>query len=190
MAEPSPITSLLNAWSSGDSAALDELTRHVHGELHTLARTYLNRHRRNVTLQPTALINEAYVRLIGGSRPDHWHTRAQFFGIAARLMRNILVDYSRARRAAKRGADFVPVTLDETAVFSPDQHAPDILRVDDALSRLAEVDNRKAKVVELRYFGGMTRDEIASVSGLTLATVKRDLRLAEAWLQSYLTGQG
>jgi len=154
----------------------------VLGELRSLARTYLRRGRRNQTLQPTALINEVYLRLIDQTQPLHWEGRAHFFGIAARLMRHVLVDYARAHGAVKRGGGVVAVTLDEMVVFSP-HCTPDLLEVDDALARLAQVDERKARVVELRYFGGLSREEIATACGLTLATVKRDLRLAEAWLR-------
>jgi RNA polymerase sigma-70 factor (ECF subfamily) len=181
------ITRLLIEWSNGNIAALDELTPHVYRELHDLARTYFRRDRRNQTLQPTALINELYLRLIDQSLAIHWEGRSHFFGIAARLMRNILVDHARARQALKRGGDAVPLVLEETMALSQN-HAPDILEVDDSLKRLAQVDERKAKVVELCYFGGMSREEIASASGLTLATVKRDLRLGKAWLRRDLIG--
>jgi RNA polymerase sigma factor (TIGR02999 family) len=162
----------------------------VHRELHALARAYLNRGRQNLTLQPTALINEVYLRLIEQSPPVAWEDRSHFFGISARLMRNILVDYSRARRAAKRGGDAVVVSLEETMAFAPGRNAPDIMDVDAALNRLSRIDERKAQVIELRYFGGMTREEVASAAGLTVATVKRDLRLAEAWLRRELQGGG
>ena len=188
MAESHSITRLLNDWSDGNPAALEELTPHLQQELHALARTYLSRDRQNHTLQPTALVNELYLRLIG-SKPVQWESRAHFFGIAARLMRNILVDHARTRRAAKRGGEAPAFTLQETEALSP-YCAPDILEVDRALNRLAHLDERKAKVIELRYFGGMSREEIAFDRGLTLATVKRDLRLAEAWLRRELMGLG
>jgi len=189
MTGPRSITQLLIDWSEGNPTALDELTPLVYRELHTLARTYLSRGRANPTLQPTELINEVYLRLIGRSQTIKWENRAHFFGIAARLMRLVLVDYARARSAAKRGGKADPITLRETLAFSPGR-APDVLEVDEALNRLAEVDERKAKVIELRYFGDMNRQEIAAALGLTVPTVKRDLRLAEAWLRRYLTGQG
>jgi RNA polymerase sigma-70 factor, ECF subfamily len=157
----------------------------VQGELRALARTYLSRGRRNQTLQPTALINELYLRLIDQSRPPQWEGRSHFFGIAARLMRHILVDYVRAHRSLKRGGGALAVTLDEMSALSPSK-VPDLLEVNEALSRLAQADERKAKIVELRYFGGMSREEIAVACGLTIATVKRDLRLAEAWLRREL----
>src|SRR4051812_40382607 len=174
MAETPSVTRLLIDWSKGNRDALEQLTPLVQRELHALARTYLSRGRRNQTLQPTALINELYVRLIDQSQPVQWEGRSHFFGIAARIMRHILVDYARAHGAAKRGAGAIAVTLEETVAFSPASQAPAILDVDAALNRLAKVDERKAKIIELRYFGGMTREEIACVSGLTLATVKRD----------------
>ena len=189
MAEAASITQLLILWSAGKRSALDELTPQVHRELHALARTYLSRNRRNQTLQPTALINEMYVRLIDQSQPVQWEDRSHFFGIAARLMRHILVDYARSHGAIKRGGEAIAVTLEETTGFSSHQHAPDVRDVDAALTRLAKVDERKAKVIELRYFGGMTREEIACAAGLTLATVKRDLRLGEAWLRRDLSGR-
>jgi RNA polymerase sigma factor (TIGR02999 family) len=188
MKDSRSITELLIDWSQGDPTALEELTPHVHRELHALARTYLSRRSRNHTLQPTELINEVYLRLIGQSQPVQWENRSHFFGIAARLMRLVLVDYARARSAAKRGGGTERVTLHETAVISP-RGTPDILEVDQALSRLAELDERKGKVIELRYFGGMSREEIAAALGLTVPTVKRDLRLGEAWLRRYFNGQ-
>jgi RNA polymerase sigma factor (TIGR02999 family) len=189
MDDPHSVTQLLIEWSQGNRAALDELTPVVYRELHALARTYLNRGGPSQTLQPTELINEVYLRLIDRSQSVHWENRAHFFGIAARLMRVVLVDHARARHAAKRGGDAAPITLKETEVFSPG-HSPDVLEVDEALSRLARVDERKAKVIELHYFGGMTREEIAIALGLTVPTVKRDLRLAVAWLRRDLTGPG
>uniref|UniRef100_Q021H1 RNA polymerase, sigma-24 subunit, ECF subfamily n=1 Tax=Solibacter usitatus (strain Ellin6076) TaxID=234267 RepID=Q021H1_SOLUE len=185
---PNPsITGLLDNWSHGNPAALDELAPRVQQQLHTLARSYLRRYTGGQTLQPTALINEVYLRLIGQAEPIQWEGRAHFFGIAARLMRNVLVDYSRARRASKRGGGALAITLAETAALSP-THTPDVLDVDEALSRLARVDQRKAKVIEWRYFGGMTAEEIACVSQLSIATVKRDLRFGVAWLRHDLTG--
>lgn len=185
-AEPTPLTQLLLDWSHGDCSALDQITPQVYRELHALARSYLRRGRPNQTLQPTALISEAYVRLLQG-QPIQWESRAHFFGIAARLMRFVLVDHARARKAYKRGGGAEPVTLNE-AVAGIAGHAPDVLEVNEAMDRLAEIDARKAQVVEMRYFGGMSREEIAAALGLTVPTVKRDLRLAEAWLRRYLAG--
>src|SRR5262249_30478712 len=188
MSGPRTITKLLADWGAGDGAALDKLTPLVYRELHELARTYLKRGG-SQTLQPTELISELYVRLIGRSQPDHWENRSHFFGIAARLMRLVLVDHARARRAAKRAGDADRVTLKETVALAADR-APDVLELDDALSRLAEFDERKARVIELRYFAGMKREDVAVALGLTVPTVKRDLRLAEAWLRRDLAGRG
>jgi RNA polymerase sigma factor (TIGR02999 family) len=188
MSETPSVSQLLIAWGRGEPAALEELTPRVYRELHKLARVYLLRGRPNQTLQPTALINEAFLRLLDQSQPVQWENRAHFYGIAARLMRMILVDHARAHHAAKRGGAGVPITLDDCMAVSPGR-APDILEVDEALDRLAAVDERKAKVIELRYFGGMNREEVAAALGLTVPTVKRDLRLGEAWLRRFLAGE-
>ena len=182
------VTQLLQEWGRGNRAALDELTPRVYRELHAIARAYLNRGRGEQTLQPTAVINEAYIRLIDQSQPIQWESRAHFYGIAARIMRLVLVDYARARQAQKRGGAAGAITLDETRVFAPTR-APDVIEIDEALNKLSEVDERKVKVVELRYFGGLSREEVAAALGLTVPTVKRDLRLAEAWLRRYLAGE-
>ena len=179
------ITSLLFQWGDGNEAALAELAPKVQRELHDLARAYLKRGRPNQTLQPTALINEAWVRLIDHSQPLRWESRAHFFGIAARLMRIVLVDYVRTRRAAKRGGGVRAITLQDSMALSPDR-APDVLEMSEALDQLTKVDERKAKAVELRYFGGMELQEISIALGVSLATVKRDLRLGEAWLRQCL----
>jgi RNA polymerase sigma-70 factor (ECF subfamily) len=184
---PPSITSLLTKWSEGNEAALAELTPRVYRELHLLARKFLNRGRAHHTLQPTALINEAYVRMIDRSKPIQWESRSHFFGIAARLMRLILVDYARAHNAAKRGGPAGPLTLQDTMALSAPGHTPGIVDVHEALTRLEQTDERKARVVELHYFGGMTREEIAAALNLTVPTVKRDLRLAAAWMRRFLT---
>jgi RNA polymerase sigma-70 factor, ECF subfamily len=182
------VSQLLIAWGRGEPAALEQLTPLVYHELHKLARAYLRRGSSGQSLQPTALINETFLRLLDPSQPVEWESRAHFFGIAARTMRMILVDHARAQNAAKRGGDAEVITLDGCAAFSPDR-APDVLEVDQALRRLAEFDDRKARVIEMRYFGGMDREEVAMALGLTLATVKRDLRLGEAWLRRFLAGE-
>jgi RNA polymerase sigma-70 factor, ECF subfamily len=179
------ITQLLHAWRDGDTAARDELMTVVYSELHRLARGYMRRERPGHTLQTTALINEAYLRLIGQTRTD-WRSRAHFFGMAAQFMRRILVDHARARHSAKRqGAGLEPVSLDEAAVFSPER-APAMVALDDALDRLASLDPRKARVVELRYFGGLTVEETADLLDVAAITVMRDWSLAKAWLQREL----
>jgi len=182
------ITQLLVRWSQGDQAALEELAPRVQLELYSLARSYLKRGRRNQTIQPTALINEAWLRLIGHSTAIHWEDRSHFYGIAARLMRIVLVDYARAHRAAKRGGGLESLTLEHANAVSPGK-SPEILEVDDALDQLSKVDERKARVIELRYFGGMSREEVAAALDLTLPTVKRDIRLGEAWLRRFLAGE-
>jgi RNA polymerase sigma-70 factor (ECF subfamily) len=182
------VSQLLIAWGKGETAALEQLTPRVYHELHKLARAYLRRGRPNQSMQPTALINEAYLRLLDQAQPIKWENRAHFFGIAAKLMRMIMVDHARTRHAAKRGGHEAAVTLDDYMAVSPGR-APDVLEIDEALGRLAAVDERKAKVIEMRYFGGMDREEVASALGLSLATVKRDLRLGEAWLRRFLAGQ-
>jgi RNA polymerase sigma factor (TIGR02999 family) len=187
MAEAQSVSQLLIAWGRGELAALEQLTPQVYQELHKLARAYLRRGQPNQSLQPTALINEAYLRLLDQSQPIEWENRAHFFGIAARLMRIILVDRARTHRAAKRGGAIAAVTLDDGMAVVPGR-APDVLEIDEALNSLAAIDERKAKVIELRYFGGMDREEVASALGLTVATVKRDLRLGEAWLRKFLAG--
>jgi len=182
------ISQLLSAWGEGDPTALDQLTPKVYQELHKLARAYLRRGQPNPTLQPTALINEAYLRLLDQSQPTPWKNRAHFFGIAARLMRIILVDRARTNHAAKRGGGAGLITLTDCGAIAAGR-PPDMLEIDQALERLAAVDERKAKVIEMRYFGGMDREEVAFALGLTVPTVKRDLRLGEAWLRRFLSGE-
>jgi len=181
------ITQLLVDWRQGDRAALEELTPRVYRELQNLARSYLRRLGPSQTLQPTALVNEAWLRLIGQSRLPQWESRSHFFSIAARLMRLILVDHARKQRASKRQSGHA-VTLQESIAVSPVQ-PPDVLAVNEALDHLAKVDERKARVIELRYFAGMEREEIATALDLSVATVKRDLRLGEAWLRRFLMGE-
>jgi RNA polymerase sigma-70 factor, ECF subfamily len=188
MESDATVTRLLFRWSQGDRTALDELAPRVQKELHMLARVYLKRGRPNQTLQPTALINEAWLRLMGPSTAIQWENRSHFYGIAARLMRIVLVDHARARRAMKRGGALEALTLEHLQLLSQDK-TPEILEVNEALDQLAKVDKRKAQVIELRYFGGMSREEIATALGLTLPTVKRDLRLGEAWLRRFLAGE-
>jgi RNA polymerase sigma-70 factor (ECF subfamily) len=188
MGESPSVSQLLIAWGRGEPAALEQLTPRVYRELHKLARAYLRRGYPNQSLQPTALINEAYLRLLDQAQPVQWENRAHFFGIAARLMRLILVDHARTHHAAKRGGAAAAVTLDDCMAVSPGR-APDVLEIDQALDRLAAVDERKARVIELRYFGGMDREEVAAALGLTVPTVKRDLRLGEAWLRRFLAGE-
>lgn len=187
MSGEAPITRLLVDWRQGDRAALEKLTPEVHRELQNLARAYLRRGRPNQTLQPTALVNEAWLRLMGQPQLPDWENRAHFFGIAARLMRLVLVDHMRMQHAAKRDGGQA-ITLQDSVALSP-ARAPDVLEIHEALEALAKFDERKAKVIELRYFAGMDREEIATALDLTVPTVKRDLRLGEAWLRRFLMGE-
>ena len=180
------VTGLLKAWSSGDQAALDRLTPVVHGELHRIARRYMRNERRDNTLQTTALVNEAFLRLVDVKNVD-WQHRAQFFAISAQIMRNILVDAARSRGARKRGGEAVKVNVDDGPVMSPEPDAY-ILALDDALTAFSLIAPRQAKVVELRYFGGMSEEETAEVLGSSARTVRRDWQFAKAWLQNELSG--
>ena len=168
-----------------DGAALSELMPLVYDELRRLARGYLRRERRAQTLQPTALVNEAYLRLLKDRKQD-WRTRAHVIGIAAAAMRQILIEAARARGAQKRGGDFARVTLDEGLVAEATRTV-DVLAVDDALDRLAAFDPQQAKLVELRFFGGLTIEESAEALGISPATVKRHWAVARAWLQNEIT---
>jgi RNA polymerase sigma-70 factor, ECF subfamily len=179
-------TGLLRAWSEGDQAALNELIPLVERELHQLARAYMGRERQGHTLQATALVNEVFLRLAHGAAPE-WKNRAHFVGIAARLMRQVLVDHARSRGSRKRGGNAQRVRLDEAMPLSPEP-ALDVLAVDRALEALATVDARKSQVVELRFFGGLSVEETAEVLGISVETVKRDWRFAKLWLSRELEG--
>jgi RNA polymerase sigma factor (TIGR02999 family) len=180
------VTQLLQAWSRGDETCLDRLLPAVYDELRRLARHYMRQQPSGHTLQVTALVHEAYLRLIDQQQVD-WGSRAHFFGVAAKAMRSILIDHARRRRAAKRGGAAPQVTLGAAAEAVPSAANPDLLALDAALLRLAECDPRKSQVVELRYFGGLSLEEVAEVLGVSLATVKRDWITARAWLKRELT---
>jgi len=173
------LTLLLKAWAGGDQKALAQLVPHVQRELHRLASLYMAGERVNHPLQTTALINEAYIRLIEWKNVQ-WQNRAHFFAVAAQMMRRILVDAARARLGSKRAGSF-ETTLDEECVFRPEK-SPDLVALDDALTRLAELDPRKSKVVELRFFGGLGLEETAAVLQISDRTVLREWNLAKAWL--------
>jgi RNA polymerase sigma-70 factor, ECF subfamily len=174
------VTQLLRAWSGGDRSALDQLMPLVYNELHRLARLYMKRERAGHILQTTALVNEAYLQLINAKRVE-WRDRAHFFAISAKLMRQILVESARSRDAQKRGGTIPQVSLDESAIVTskPDT---DLIELDDALTALAEIDARKAKVVELRFFVGLNLEEAGAVLGVSADTVWRDWDLAKTWL--------
>jgi RNA polymerase sigma factor (TIGR02999 family) len=182
---PQQITRLLVAWGDGDESALEELTPLVHAELRRLAHRYLGGERTGHTLQTTALVNEAYLRLIDW-KSVRWQNRAHFFGVSAQLMRRILVDFARARGNAKRGGRSPRVALDEAAAVSDDRGA-EIVALDEALRAMAELYPRQSKVVELRFFGGLTVEEAAEVLKVSPATVERDWSFARAWLHRELT---
>ena len=182
-AEGSPreaVTRLLVEWKNGNSDARDLLTPIVYNELRRLAAGYLRNEREAATLQPTALVHEVYLRLVAQNLPD-WESRSHFFGVAAHLMRQILVDHARRKHSAKRGSGAVKVPIEDVVTFAPGSESA-IEALDDALNALAVVDPRKAKVIELRFFGGFTAEETGQSLGISVATVGREQRLAEAWL--------
>jgi RNA polymerase sigma-70 factor, ECF subfamily len=174
------VTELLTRWSQGDDAALAELTPLIYGELRRLAHREMGAERPDHTLQTTALVNEAYLRLADQSNP-RWQNRAHFFAVAARAMRRILVSYARAQRSQKRGGGALKVDFDEAALVSPEE-SREILDLHEALERLGTLDSRKAQVVELKFFGGLNYDEMAEVLKISPVTVRRDWRFAKAWL--------
>lgn len=174
------ITEMLQAWGEGDSTALEQLLPLVYDELHRLAGAYLRGERRGHTLQTTALINEAYLRLAEWKNVE-WKNRAHFLGVAAQMMRRVLVDFARSRHYAKRGGDAQPVEFEEAKIAAPRRDA-EIIALDDALKTLAEIDPRKCLLVELRYFGGLSVEETADVMNLSPRTVMREWQAARAWL--------
>jgi RNA polymerase sigma factor (TIGR02999 family) len=184
---PKGVTELLRAWSDGDDDALARLMPVVEAELRRLARGYMARERREHTLQPTALVNEVFLRLTD-ARLIRWQDRAHFLGIAARLMRRVLVDHARARGYRKRGGGEQRVTLDEGLAAAPDRGL-DVVALDRALEALAKVDVRKSEIIEFRFFGGLTVEETAEVLHVSPDTVKRDWRLAKLWLLRELEGE-
>jgi RNA polymerase sigma factor (TIGR02999 family) len=184
MASTGTVSQLLQAWGLGDLRAREDLVPLVHAELRKRAVAYLRRERHDHTLQPTALVHEAYIRLLGQRRVA-WRNRAQFFGVASQIMRRILVDYARERQAAKRLGG-IRVTLDAAAIATD---APDceLLMLDDALHALARLDERQARIVELKYFGGLSEEEVGAVLSISRATVTREWQSARAWLYRRLT---
>jgi RNA polymerase sigma factor (TIGR02999 family) len=185
---PDEVTQLLRAWGRGDRAALDRLVPIVYRELRRLARHYMRGERGGHTLQTTALVNEAYLRLIDHTNID-WQNRAHFFGVAAQAMRRVLVDHARRRGYAKRGGGAVQVPLEEGALVA-EERAEEVLAVNEALDRLEALDARKARVVELRFFGGLNNDEAAEVLGISEITVRREWQIAKAWLLRELARGG
>jgi RNA polymerase sigma factor (TIGR02999 family) len=187
MTQPSghQVTQLLVEWSNGDKAALDKLMPLIHEELRRLAHYYMSRERGGHTLQTTALVNEAYLRLVN-RKNVHWQNRAHFFAIAAQLMRSILVDHARSHAYAKRGGGARKIELDEAMLVSQER-AAEVVALDDALKGLAEIDPQQSRIVELRFFGGLTIEEVAEVLHLSPATIKREWTTARAWLYHELS---
>lgn len=186
MKPPEGITQLLNDWGKGDRAALEKLMPLVYSELRRLATNYLRRERAGHTLQPTALVNEAYLKLVD-QRNAKWQNRAQFFGISAQLMRRILVDHARQRQAVKRGGSGqqrLSITSVEATVLKEPEI--DLLALNEALDELAQVDPQQSRIVELKFFGGLSIEETAEVLGISHATVERDWKMARAWLRRQL----
>jgi RNA polymerase sigma factor (TIGR02999 family) len=177
---------MLRKWSAGDKSSLSDLIPVVYSELHRLASARLRNERAGHTLQPTALIHEAYLKLVEHDQKE-WHSRAHFFSVASQIMREILVDSARKRRAAKRCAE--KVTIDEAISFAPERGRA-LLQLDEALNELAGFDKRKSRLIELKYFGGLTGQEISEALGISISTITREMRLAEAWLQTCLSPSG
>jgi RNA polymerase sigma factor (TIGR02999 family) len=178
-ASPNDVTQWLQAWSRGDDSALEKLVPLVYEELRRRARLFMGRERPGHSLRPTALIHEAYLRLVG-SKPVAWQDRSHFYALSSRLMRQVLVDHARSRRSRRRGGGVVAVAFDEE--LTGREPAPDLVRLDEALVALAQTDERKSRVVELRFFGGFTAEETAEILDVSPQTVLRDWRLAKAWL--------
>lgn len=183
---PQQITELLIDWNNGAPEALEKLMPLVEVELRRIAANYMRRENPGHTLQTSALVNEAYLKLID-QREVHWQNRAHFFALASQLMRRILLDHARSQRRAKRGGDAVHVNLDEVAVITPEK-SEDLIALDEALMRLTEFDPNKSKIVELRFFGGLSVNEVAEVMGIAPVTVMLHWRLAKAWLQREMRG--
>jgi RNA polymerase sigma-70 factor, ECF subfamily len=181
------VTVLLAAWREGSGAALEELMPLVYGELRRIAEHHIRRERPGHTLQPTALIHEAYIRLLQGGQQPSWENRVHFFGVASRLMRQVLVDWARRTQSQKRGGEAAKVSLDEALAVAPDSGST-LVALDEALNDLAEFDERACRAVEMKYFGGLTIEETATALNISVATVSRTLRVAEAWLRNRLSG--
>jgi RNA polymerase sigma factor (TIGR02999 family) len=188
MGDPAPVTVLLQRFARGDQSALDQVLPIVYAELRRLAAGYLRNERPNHTLQPTALINEAYARLVGQSHPD-FESRAHFVGVAAQIMRQILVDHARSRNAQKRGGNMEKLQLNESIDAVVDRPWA-IIALDDALNQLARMDPTKSRLIEMRFFGGFTAEESAELLQMSVSTVRRELRVAQAWLQREIDRAG
>ena len=182
------VTRLLIEWKQGNQAAVDLLVPLVYDEMRRLAESYLRDERAAATLQPTVLVHEAYLRLVAQHLPD-WESRSHFFGVAAHLMRQILVDHARRHKSAKRGGGAAKASLDEALSFAPERSS-EMVALSDALDALSKVDERKAKIMELRFFGGFSVEETAQSLGTSVATIGREQRMAEAWLHREMSQRG
>ena len=182
------LTELLIEWREGDKTALDKLTPLVYDELRRIAHRYARRERNGHTLQTTALVNEAYLRL-AGTKSIEWQNRSHFFAVTAQVMRNVLIDHARRRLYAKRGGHAQQVSIDDVSLEMSEERADELVVLDEALSDLAKLDPRKARVVELRYFGGLSLEETAQTLEISLMTVRRDWRAAKAWLYKAVNGE-
>jgi len=184
----SEVTGLLEDWKQGDAAALQKLTPLIYDQLRRIAHRYAQRERNGNTLQTTALINEAYLRLAGGEKHD-WQNRSHFFAVTAQVMRHILIDHARRRRFAKHGGELQQVPIEEASLMAAER-AAELIALDEALAEFALLDSRKARVVELRYFAGLSLEETADAVGVSLMTVRRDWQAAKAWLYRRLKHEG
>ncbi|MDP9121961.1 MAG: sigma-70 family RNA polymerase sigma factor [Acidobacteriota bacterium] len=182
--DPQEVTQLLRLWQEGDEAAMERLLPLIYGELRRIARRYLRGERAGHTLEATALVHEVYLRLVG-SADQQWHNRVHFYAVAARLMRRVLVDHARGRDAAKRGGGVIKVSLDEARDPAVEQET-DVVALDDALKSLEIIDPRKSRIIDLRFFGGLTLEETAEVLGVSVPTVVKDTRIARAWLHNQI----
>lgn len=187
MSEEKDVTGLLLKWNVGDQAAFEQLIPLVYDELRRIARRHLSRESQTRTLQTTALVHEAYLKLIDQTRAN-WQNRAQFFGVSANIMRRILIDHARKRLRGKRGGGAFKISLDDGNIDVSDERASELIALDEALERLAKEDPEKAKIVELKYFGGLSIEETAEALGIGTATVIRHWRIAKAWLYKEIVG--
>ena len=186
-ADTHQITEMLLELTDGNTEVVDKILPHIYDELRRLAGSYLRRERSDHTLQPTALVHEAYLKLIDQKKVK-WQNRAHFFGIAAQVMRRILMDHARKHNADKRGGDFEKLPIEEEILVVSHEKSAELVALDDALNALAEIDEQKAKIVELRYFGGLSIEETAEAMGVSVPTVNRQWRMAKAWLYSQVSG--
>jgi len=185
MQDQQNLTQLLVDWRSGDNAALEKLMPLIHSKLHQIANKYMLAENAGHTLQATALVNEAFIKLINAD--VSWQNRAHYLALSARAMRQILIDHARAKKSDKRGGEAVSVTLYETRILDQGSNNPDVLEVEEALDQLNKIDTRKAQIIELNFYGGLTYDEIAEALGISAATVDRELRFAKAWMYRQIT---